>query len=64
MKQIKRATGLSLKPQRVSEELWYYEEKDGLHVVFVSEGLTHQVELPWGKITKSIERYQQSKRKR
>jgi hypothetical protein len=45
---------LSLKPQQVSNELWYYEEPAGL--VIVSGGVTLPT-IPWKMLEASLARY-------
>jgi hypothetical protein len=61
------ANGHSRFPQKIDSSNWYYEEKKGICVVSeISIGgeyaITHQVEIPWSKIRKSVERDDKSRK--
>jgi len=54
-------TLISLSPQNVTPELWYYEEKRGIHIVHVIENegkylRTDQI-IPWRKLKRTMHRY-------
>lgn len=53
---------LSLEPQNITDELWYYEEPKGINIVheinkFNGEHIrTDQIIIPWSKIIHSLKR--------
>lgn len=63
----RRATGLpvslSLSPQSISEDAWYYEERKGLHLVVWDQpiaGHTRKVQnltIPWRQLRGTMARY-------
>ena len=57
---------LSLKPQNVSDSLWYYEERKGLCIVNrnrVAPGHDATIDyLPWRLVCSSVARYKATQR--
>ena len=52
---------LSNYPQNVTDEMWYYEERKGINVVYEIRHRgkyvrTDQILIPWGKVERSIKR--------
>lgn len=50
---------LSLEPQNVTKELWYYEEARGINIVHEIKSSGHyirtdQILIPWSKIRRSL----------
>jgi hypothetical protein len=53
---------LSLEPQNITSELWYYEQKKGILIVHRITNKdryirTDQILIPWKKILASVDRY-------
>jgi hypothetical protein len=54
---------LSLAPQDVTPELWYYEDRRGIAILHeIRDGKkylrTDEIVIPWQKILASVKRYQ------
>ena len=49
----------SRSPQHVHKDIWYYEDRRGIHVVVSGEyfnGKTISFRIPWGRLRKSLAR--------
>lgn len=64
----KRKRSLSLEPQHISEDAWYYEERKGLHVIAYVPGrpgeareVAHAL-ISWKSLEESMVRYRAHKR--
>jgi len=61
---------MSLSPQLINEDIWYYEEKKGLHFVVWNEQVpghtrTHQqFDVPWRSVVNTMNRYRKWRRLR
>lgn len=47
---------LSLNPQIVNENVWYYEENDGIRIFHQTKEETYYFTVPWRKLRNSLKR--------
>jgi hypothetical protein len=52
-----KTSELSLDPQHVTNDLWFYEERSGLRIIHAGQ----QIVIPWGMIENSMRRYRKAK---
>lgn len=55
------ASKLSLEPQTVSKDVWYYEERKGICVVHRSGAHMY---VPWEMVARSVDRWRRDKARR